>query len=683
MIDSYGKYVNTLGLQRGDRVYVSSDITMLAFAFKISGEEFIPNKLIDALIEAVGIQGTLVFPTFNWDFCKQKSFNYNTTPSKTGSLSQAALIRTDFKRTKHPIYSFAVFGADQEQLCSLNNKSAFGEDSPFSYFYNYDYINLLIDVDYQHSSTFVHFCEQKVGVHYRYLKEFTANYIDENSNESTRTYSMYVRNLDDDVGITVNPIHEDFVKNNVVKEFTINGIPNKLLNMKRAYDLVLWDILDNQSKKISKYNFPHPGYTPSQQMYKLALELFPICRSITGNGFRQTLQRIKEELPELSIKQIPSGTKVNDWEIPQEWNISDAYIADMQGNKIIDFKNNNLHVIGYSQAIDKIVTRDELFEMVYTHPELPHAIPYLTSYYKKRSGFCVSQEQKQQFTEEKYRVCIDSTLAPGHLTYGSLLIPGETDEEVLFSTYMCHPSMANNELSGPCLATYIAKWIMEKPRRYSYRILFLPETIGAITYISQNLQEMKKNIVAGYVLTCAADNRTFSFVPSRYGNTLADRVAQSVLKNHTQNYINYTFLNRASDERQYCAPGVDLPVATICRSKYHEYPEYHTSLDNMNLISPEGFEGSYEIYKKCIEVIENNYFYKITCLCEPQLGKRNLYPNLSQRGSTDGIRNMMDFIAYADGTNDLISISNIIGASVESLIEIANKLYSCGLLERL
>lgn len=417
------------------------------------------------------------------------------------------------------------------------------------------------------------------------------------------------------------------------------------------------------------------------EMYQLMKRLFPICRSITGNGIRETLKIIQEYIP-ISIHEVPTGTKVLDWEVPKEWNIKDAYIMNEAGERIIDFQRNNLHVVGYSTPINRVVTLEELQEHLYSIEEQPNAIPYVTSYYKERWGFCISDDQRKKLKSGNYKVVIDSELKEGHLTYGELIIPGDTEKEIFFSTYVCHPSMANNELSGPVLATYLAKWIGSKPRRYTYRIILVPETIGSITYISRNLEQMKKNIIAGFNLTCVGDNRAFSFLESRYANSLADRVALNILKNRHPDFVYYSFLTRGSDERQYCSPGVDLPVVSIMRTKYGVYPEYHTSLDNLELVTEQGLQGSFDVYKDCIELLENNETYKVNCLGEPQLGKRNLYPTLSSKGSSNTVRDMLNFLTYADGTNDLIEISEIIKVPVWDLYPIIEKLLDNKLISK-
>lgn len=421
----------------------------------------------------------------------------------------------------------------------------------------------------------------------------------------------------------------------------------------------------------------------SNNMYSLVKELFPICRSITGDGVRKTLRIIQREIPELKIFEVPTGTKVFDWIVPKEWNIKGGYIETLEGKKVIDFADTNLHVMGYSLPIDKIVSREELLEMCYTIPEQPDYIPYVTSYYKERSGFCLSEKQKQALTEDTYHVVIDSTLENGSLTYGELLIPGNSKDEIFLSTYVCHPSMANNELSGPAVAVELANYILaNKDRRYSYRIIFIPETIGSITYLSKNLDYMQKHVIAGYNISCVGDDRTYSYVESPYADTLADRVAQNVLNFHYPEYKRYSFLHRGSDERQYCSPLVHLPLCAICRSKYEEYPEYHTSADNLNLVSPNGLYGAFEVYRKCIDLLESNYMYIVTTPCEPQLGKRGLYPTLSRRGSINETRSMTAFIAYADGKHDLVDISNRINVPIDRLLPIIKKLLDNGLIRK-
>ena len=418
-----------------------------------------------------------------------------------------------------------------------------------------------------------------------------------------------------------------------------------------------------------------------RNMYELAGRLFPICRSITGNGFRQSLEMIREILPEIQVFEIPSGTAVYDWTVPKEWNIRGGWIKNLQGDTIIDFNDCNLHVMGYSVPVRQTISREELLDHIFTQPEQPEWIPYVTSYYKERWGFCMSERQKQALTDAEYEVCIDSTLEDGYLTYGELVLPGETDDEIFFSTYLCHPSMANNELSGPCVQTEVIKYLKSlSHRRYTYRFVFIPETIGSITYLSRNLEVLQQHVKAGFVLSCVGDNRTYSMVSTKYEDTLADRVLNNVLKFHYPDYLRYSFMKRASDERQYGSAGVNLPVCAFCRSKYHEYPEYHTSADNMDLISPEGLSGAYEVLVKVINALENNYFYQMQCKCEPQLGKRGLYPTVSQKGTKGDARYMQDFIAYADGRNDLIGISNILDIPVDKLIPIKDQLMEHHLL---
>jgi len=423
-----------------------------------------------------------------------------------------------------------------------------------------------------------------------------------------------------------------------------------------------------------------------EDIYELVKRLFPIHRSITGKGFRESLRIIKEYLPEIEIGSIRSGERCFDWTVPEEWDIEEAYIEELpSGKRVVDIRDNNLHIVSYSEPFEGILTFEELEKHLHYREDLPDAIPYVTSYYHRTWGFCLSYNQfKSLDRSKKYRVVIRSSLFKGELNWGEVYIPGNTDKEVVFSTYLCHPSMANNELSGPALCTFLGRYIKSKERRkLSYRILFLPETIGSICYISRNLKRLKEKVIAGFVVTCVGDDREFSYLPSRYGNTLADKLALNILEHHTSGFKRYSFLDRGSDERQYCSPGVDLPFCSVMRSKYGEYLEYHTSLDNLELVSPSGLEGSYDIYTKMIDVLENNSVYVTTTLCEPQMSRRNLYHKISHLGWSGFTKLMMDFLAYADGLNDLIDIANIIGKSAYELIEVKDILLKHGLLREL
>ncbi|GAB4576909.1 MAG: DUF4910 domain-containing protein [Roseibium sp.] len=418
-------------------------------------------------------------------------------------------------------------------------------------------------------------------------------------------------------------------------------------------------------------------------MHDFIRDLFPICRSLTGNGTRETLARIRDHLPELTVHEVPSGTRVFDWEVPDEWNIRKAYIKDPDGRTVVDFADNNLHVLGYSEPFQGRLDLEELQSHLYSREDLPEAIPYVTSYYKRRWGFCLSHNQRQSLKPGQYEVLIDADLKPGHMTYGELLLPGRSEKEVFLSTYVCHPSMANNELSGPAVATWLAKWIASAPREYSYRIVFIPETIGSITYISRHLDELRSRVIAGYNISCVGDDRCFSYLPSRAGDTLSDRAARHVLHHGVGDYVSYSYLDRGSDERQYCSPGVDLPVACILRSKYGEYPEYHTSLDDLELVTPAGLAGAYAAFRRSLELIENNGFWQATTPCEPQLGKRGLYPTISTARGANSVRNIMNVLSYADGTRDLIDLADTIGENAFDCLTIIARLEEHGLLRRI
>ncbi|MFH1915409.1 MAG: DUF4910 domain-containing protein [Pseudomonadota bacterium] len=420
-----------------------------------------------------------------------------------------------------------------------------------------------------------------------------------------------------------------------------------------------------------------------RRMDQLAKRLFPICRSLTGDGVRESLGILGELVP-LVMHEVPTGTHAFDWTVPREWNISDAYVETEAGERILSFKDNTLHVMGYSRPVDEIVSHATLIEHLHTLKDKPDAIPYVTSYYAERWGFCLEHSKVRSLDPQaRYRVYIDSSLTEGSLTYADLVIPGKSDEEVLFSTYVCHPSMGNNELSGPIVNTILAQWIATLPeRKKTYRFVFIPETIGSLVYLSRHLDHLKSRTVAGFNISCVGDGRDYSFIASPDENTYADRVISHVLKGLKLDHTRYSFLDRGSDERQYCSPKVDLPLITFCRSRFGTYPEYHTSLDNLDVISGEEMANSLNVLQHCVKTIEGNAVVDNVFCGEPQLGKRGLYPSTSKVGAYEAVRAMNDLIAYANGSRDLLAIGEIIGVSTWELAPIARQLVDAGVLRK-
>lgn len=420
-------------------------------------------------------------------------------------------------------------------------------------------------------------------------------------------------------------------------------------------------------------------------LFQWATDLYPMCRSITGPGVRDTLSYIGDRIEGFRVSAIKSGTKVFDWTVPDEWTIRDAFIADTYGCRIVDFKKHNLHVVGYSTPIDEWISREEIERHLYSLPEQPDAIPYVTSYYERRWGFCLPHYQRQSLPDGPFRVYIDADLKSGVLNYGDVVIPATngSQDEIFISTYICHPSMANNELSGPVVTLGLARWLLGLPvRRYNYRIAFLPETIGALVYLNANLDHLKKHVKAGFNVTCVGDSRTYSYLPSRKGDTLSDRVALHVLKWICPEFKRYSWSQRGSDERQYCAPGVDLPMASIMRSKYGTYPEYHTSLDALGtVVTPEGLEGGFNALRSAIEVLESNCYPMVTVIGEPQLGKYGLYPTLSKKSSEVNVRLILDVISWSDGSNSLLDIAEKVSCPIWALYPIVAKLRQHNLLK--
>lgn len=431
-----------------------------------------------------------------------------------------------------------------------------------------------------------------------------------------------------------------------------------------------------------------------EEMHEWAKELWGIPRSLTGNGVRQTLNFLQGVLPDLRIHEVPSGSPAMDWVVPDEWNVRSAFVEDLSGNRIIDWAENNLHLVGYSVPFDGVVSREELNRHLHSWPEQPNAIPYVTSYYDRRWGFCLADELRVTLTDDRYRVFIDSSLTPGHLTFGDLVLPGRSDQEVLFSTYVCHPSMANNELSGPVVLAALARSVSQLEERwYTYRFLFSPETIGALIYLEQHLNHLRDHVRAGIVVTCVGDERTYSYLPSRLGRTMADRLLIRELEKLDCGFTEFQWTDRGSDERQWCAPGVDLPVCSFSRSKYGEYPEYHSSLDDLSLVTPTGLADSLSVLESVVGSLERSPRYRTRILGEPQMGRRGLYPTLSTRDATKGplsqggllgysTRDLMNVLSHCDGSHDAQDIAMLVGLEPALVNEILGTLRDNELVAR-
>lgn len=418
-------------------------------------------------------------------------------------------------------------------------------------------------------------------------------------------------------------------------------------------------------------------------MYALAERLFPICRSITGNGVRQSLQILREIIP-LEVHEVPSGTRVFDWVVPREWNAREAWVRDPQGRKVIDFQDNNLHLLNYSVPVHRRMSLSALKGHLYTLPGQPELIPYRTSYYQESWGFCLPHRQFETLPEGEYEVFIDSSLEQGHLTYGEFYLPGKTKEEVLFSTHICHPSLANDNLSGICLLTFLAQELQKKPRRYSHRFLFIPGTIGSITWLARN-EDKVEHIRHGLVASLLGDSGGFTYKKSRRGNTEIDRAAEHVLKHSGHPYEIIDFAPYGYDERQYCSPGFNLAVGNLTRSRFGTFPEYHTSADNLSFIQPQYLQDSLEVYKEVVEVLEDNdLFENLNPKCEPQLGRRGLYDAIGG-GSESKARQMamLWVLNLSDGSHSLLDIAERAGLPFRLVLQACRALQEAGLLRGL
>ena len=409
------------------------------------------------------------------------------------------------------------------------------------------------------------------------------------------------------------------------------------------------------------------------ELYNFAKnELFRLNRSITGKDTFKTLSLIKKKIPNLKIKKFKSGTKVFDWKIPPEWNVKNAYIKDKFGKKIIDFNKNNLHLIGYSIKQNKKIRKNELLKRLFFLKKQPDAIPYITSYYNKTWGFCTTYKNFLEINRnykknDFFEICIDTNHnSNGNLYYGECIIKGKSNKEVLISSYICHPSMANNELSGIIVSCALISYFQKKKPSRTIRFILIPETIGSIAYISKNLKKLKKNVIGGYNLSCIGDDRNHSCMFSKQQTSPSDEaIIEAYKKIKIKDYKIYSFLERGSDERQYNSPGVDLPIASIFRSKYGCYAEYHTSLDNFNLVTLSGIKGGFNVAKTAIEILLNKIIPKNKVICEPMMSKKNLYPTISIKGKKPQVQTYMDFLQYADGLSSLENISKKIKLNIK------------------
>lgn len=422
--------------------------------------------------------------------------------------------------------------------------------------------------------------------------------------------------------------------------------------------------------------------TVGKEIYELIRKLYPICRSITGNGTRETLSIIKAIIP-IEINEVATGTKVFDWTIPKEWNIKDAYIKNSKGEKIIDFQKSNLHILNYSTPVNTKLSLQELKKHLYSLEKYPNWIPYTTSYYKENWGFCLTHEQYKSLPNDTYEVFIDAELKDGNLSYGELYLPGVKKDEILISTYVCHPSLANDNLSGIALATFLAKHLLKEKLTYSYRFLFIPETIGAITWLCQNEKKIK-NIKHGFVVTCVGDKGKFTYKKSRDGNREIDKATEKALTDIGKPYEIIDFFPSGSDERQYCSPAFNLSVGSLMKTPYGRFPEYHTSADNLDFVQPEYLQDTFNAYLQTLFILENSTRYvNLNPKCEPQLGKRGLYRMISaqKEGALDELA-LFWVLNLSNDNHSLLDISIRARMKFSQIKNAADVLVSAKLLRK-
>jgi aminopeptidase-like protein len=421
-----------------------------------------------------------------------------------------------------------------------------------------------------------------------------------------------------------------------------------------------------------------------REMHSLATRLWPIPRSLAGPAFRESLDIIEAEHGPIERHHFESGSRVLDWTVPPEWHIREAWVKGPDGQTVIDMRDSNLHVVSYSEPVHAEMELEELQERLWSLPDQPDAIPYRTSYYNRSWGFCLTENRRRSMAPGRYEVHIDAELRPGRLELGEITVPGQTDREVLLSTYLCHPSMANNELSGPMVVAQLADLLRARDQqpRFTYRLLFVPETIGAIAYLARFGQRLRERLDAGYVVTCIGDPGPFTYKRSRRGGTLADRAALHVLEHAGEPYGVTDYYPARSDERQYCSPGFDLPVGSLMRTPYFGYPEYHTSLDDLELVTAEALAGSLHMYHRLVECLEAARPYQVTVAeGEPELGSRGLYATTGGATVDEQAKlDMMFLLNYCDGSGDLLAAGERIGRPIWELQPTVERLVEHDLL---
>lgn len=612
------KGITYLGITKGDNVLVHSSYKSLG---SVEGG---PRTIIDWLYEYL-YPGTLSFPTFNFS---------GGVGSEMGVLSKISEKDVRFVRVDHPIFSFSTTLTE-----FIGNKDAHSEDS----FLHWLRINngkvLIIGLEYQRSFTHFHYIERLLGATYRYNKILPDG------------SSFFARKIGVETNVTRMGQLFDF--QNVAISTKLGGAAVRCVDINRAFNYVkeYFDSTDNTD--------PHNLLHDEVAIYDFCKEIFNLPRSLTGEANRTTLKKIKHYVSEVEIKEVPSGTKCFDWEVPKEWKVNRAFILDPNGNKICNFEDNYLHLVSYSRPFRGLLSLDELKERLFYREDLPEAIPYVTSYYKDTWGFCISCNQYKELVEGNYTIVVDTELFDGSMTYGEAYFRGKSSKEVLFTTNICHPNLANNETSGIAVLTWLMDYVAQKNRnhRYSYRFLFIPETIGSVYWLSKNLKAAKENIVAGLVVSCVGDNGKFSVIYNQGEKGLSELALGG------EGYEYYNFDERGSDERQFWWPNVNLPVCGFTRSKYNEYPEYHTSLDNLDLIDNESLINSVAKLQEFIETLENNRTYIVNTTCEPRLSNYDLYPSIGAKYTKPKV-DVLDLLILMDGNTALLNICDRLGVKL-------------------
>lgn len=654
-----------------------SDIVLLHSSYKALGPvEGGPATVITALREVLGPHGTLVVPTFTFAFSDVGApFDARTTRSEMGVLTEIVRVLPDAARTVHPVYSYAAVGAYAREISAIHNTTSYGDDSVLGWARRRNAWIVIIGLPYSQSLTFAHHVEEMARAPYRFDKQFSGDVRGRTGEPLIAPWSIYVRDRDHGIVTYLEPMYEVLERRGLIGVHQVGQARVKAMRAAPVYDASAEHLRTfGGYGAFYRVEWPAPATGSDEELAKTLLStLWPICRSIAGPGYRHSLEILDRVMPTRPLL-FETGRRVLDWEVPEEWAPRAAWIEAPDGRRLADFADHSLHLVSHSVPIDAILTREALDPHLHSLPAEPEAIPYVTAYYERTWGFCLPHRERVALSPGDYRVHIDAERRPGFIQVGEAVLPGTSTREILLSTYLCHPSMANNELSGPVVTALLYRRLAAWPtRRLTVRFVVCPETIGAVCYLSERGEHLARHLDAGFVVTCVGGHGLYTYKRSRHGHAIPDRAVAQLRMGVLSVPYDPT---RGSDERQYGSPAYNLPVGSLMRMPYGEYPEYHTSLDTLTLTPPKALVEVVDLYETLVRWIDGNVTWaRVDGRGEPQLGRRGLYGGAGGQGEQPQDRRaLLWLLNLADGTRDLLAIAEQSGMSMDALLLAAETL---------